>query len=517
LLYWFLKTCFFFNSKFFYVLFYIFYIFFIRLFYLDDIVSNFNSIINWKLIKVLSNHVLNIYLFLIISFILFYTKNSRIFSVHFLTSSYIFLKNYEIAVPVKSCNLMWFIESNLYNGLSFIHPIMVYILYSFIFFITSYSFSLFSALFFVVTCFICIYLSVISMFLGSWWAYQELNWGGWWNWDFVEIILFIFFLRLFLIVHLQNCNWFFLATVKSFFLFYIIIFFMFVRVDIINSIHSFNSWNFLEKFHLYFLTLSFFIIYIYIKISASRGTNFNIYIDKFYSASTIKFINNNNYVINSFSNFFICYLYVNFFFLFLSNFDIIENISTLKYVFNICIYLYSIYILKIKKVYYTFFIFNVYTINYYENFLVFIIIYSIYILKIKMYRGHYTFLFLIYILYINNKLMNSMLSNNVFNEQQRLIFIDYNTSQLYTAIYTEVINTINMFTHTLNSYSYTTTAIVDNLNFFNIKINMIGTNSTTKLSKTNIALIQNIGSIIVTLLLISSLKLRKLKKTLNRF
>jgi hypothetical protein len=61
------------------------------------------------------------------------------------------------------------------------------------------------------------------------------------------------------------------------------------------------------------------------------------------------------------------------------------------------------------------------------------------------------------------------------------------------------------------------TTIVDNLNFLNIKIGILETNSKIKLSKTNITLTQNIGYIIQALLVVSLLLLKKLKKVLNRF
>ena len=41
------------------------------------------------------------------------------------------------------------------------------------------------------------YIIVYALFLGSWWAFQEGTWGGWWNWDPSEV-----FGLLFLFVHL---------------------------------------------------------------------------------------------------------------------------------------------------------------------------------------------------------------------------------------------------------------------------------------------------------------------------
>jgi len=31
-------------------------------------------------------------------------------------------------------------------------------------------------------------LNIIALVLGSWWAFQEGTWGGWWNWDASEVL-----------------------------------------------------------------------------------------------------------------------------------------------------------------------------------------------------------------------------------------------------------------------------------------------------------------------------------------
>jgi cytochrome c biogenesis factor len=32
----------------------------------------------------------------------------------------------------------------------------------------------------------CWFFLTIGILLGSWWAYHELGWGGWWFWDLIE-------------------------------------------------------------------------------------------------------------------------------------------------------------------------------------------------------------------------------------------------------------------------------------------------------------------------------------------
>lgn len=141
------------------------------------------------------------------------------------------------------------INSALLNGVLNIHPWLVFTLYSLLlcFFIvwiyklnTSQSskniFFLFkskqSGLW---------TLAFIFIILGSYWSFQELSWGGWWNWDVVELTSLNFFLFVGFIAHLG-----FLTTPKSqkIFLTHLLVLiflttFILVRYNIISSIHAF--------------------------------------------------------------------------------------------------------------------------------------------------------------------------------------------------------------------------------------------------------------------------------------
>jgi len=44
---------------------------------------------------------------------------------------------------------------------------------------------------------------IFTLMLGSWWAFQEASWGGWWNWDFSELLGVIF---LYLFVNVLHLN-----------------------------------------------------------------------------------------------------------------------------------------------------------------------------------------------------------------------------------------------------------------------------------------------------------------------
>ena len=56
----------------------------------------------------------------------------------------------------------------------------------------------------VVIKFWAIYFTFIALSLGSWWAFQEGTWGGWWNWDPSETFGLLFFLLALLPWHLKN-------------------------------------------------------------------------------------------------------------------------------------------------------------------------------------------------------------------------------------------------------------------------------------------------------------------------
>ena len=79
-----------------------------------------------------------------------------------------------------------------------------------------------------------------ALFLGSLWAYQEISWGGWWNWDMVEIINFFFFFLLLFFLHILKLNKKKIFFFNFLFLYFIFLFFFcLIRYNIIFSIHSF--------------------------------------------------------------------------------------------------------------------------------------------------------------------------------------------------------------------------------------------------------------------------------------
>nr|AGH24299.1 heme lyase [Reclinomonas americana ATCC 50633] len=111
-----------------------------------------------------------------------------------------------------------------------------------------------------------------GIFLGSWWAYYELGWGGWWFWDPVENASLMPWLLSTALLHTIICTQKSLTLLKttiflSFFSFYSsLLGTFFVRSGLIDSVHSFASDSNRGLFILLIMILFFFLfIYIFIQ------------------------------------------------------------------------------------------------------------------------------------------------------------------------------------------------------------------------------------------------------------
>lgn len=152
-------------------------------------------------------------------------------------------------------NVNFNINKNLLNGLLIIHPIILYTSYGMMFYLIYYIFFIkFKFMFYNNFFFVnkqqylnTVLILLLSIFLGSWWAEQELSWGGWWSWDFIEIISLNFFFILLFLIHMPKykifLNWF-----EYDFFIKILIFMVIVRFNFLNSIHNFISNNFFFQF-----------------------------------------------------------------------------------------------------------------------------------------------------------------------------------------------------------------------------------------------------------------------------
>lgn len=88
---------------------------------------------------------------------------------------------------------------------------------------------------------------LLGIMLGSWWAYRELGWGGYWFWDPVENASLLPLLSSTALIHTlyatrklkNNYSWTFILAISTFLLAILATFF--VRSGIVTSVHSFAN------------------------------------------------------------------------------------------------------------------------------------------------------------------------------------------------------------------------------------------------------------------------------------
>ena len=126
-----------------------------------------------------------------------------------------------------------------------------------------------------------------GIFLGSWWAYHELGWGGWWFWDPVENISLLPWLISTTLLHsfliVKKNKSFILSTYILLLLAYILSITgtFFVRSGLLASVHSFATdifrATFIFIFIIFIIIFSFFRIkYYYLNNIKSINSFFNI-------------------------------------------------------------------------------------------------------------------------------------------------------------------------------------------------------------------------------------------------
>nr|NP_044789.1 heme lyase [Reclinomonas americana]AAD11904.1 heme lyase [Reclinomonas americana] len=114
-----------------------------------------------------------------------------------------------------------------------------------------------------------------GIFLGSWWAYYELGWGGWWFWDPVENASLMPWILstalLHSILNTKKSNTLTKTTIYlSFFCFYSsLLGTFFVRSGLIDSVHSFASDSNRGQFIFCFLFFLF-LIFIYLILKYNK-------------------------------------------------------------------------------------------------------------------------------------------------------------------------------------------------------------------------------------------------------
>lgn len=146
------------------------------------------------------------------------------------------------------------INTLLLNLLNRYHPLLFYastallfhLLYNVLFaasgFTNHYNFNLFFYSFKSKLLFILI-LNLVSLWLGSWWAFQEGTWGGWWNSDASEMLGLVVFIIVSTLVHKRcavNTSRYVLASLHSGCLSFALLYF-FIQINYELTSHNFGS------------------------------------------------------------------------------------------------------------------------------------------------------------------------------------------------------------------------------------------------------------------------------------
>lgn len=221
------------------------FIMFLLIFY--TIFSFKSSLLFHKTITIL----LTITIILYLNLLDYYFFNIYIFS------NELFLKNYNVLLN-NSVNKIhpFLLYSSLYFLISLLFISNFYYNYRHLNFnFLKYNYNLSNYLF---------YLS-FTLLLGSWWAFQEGSWGGWWDWDISEVFGLFILVNLIKLTHnnslISNC-FSYLFCISNYTLM-LLFFYLFMQLNFSLISHNFNlhtASNFISNFTYAFLILLAFII-----------------------------------------------------------------------------------------------------------------------------------------------------------------------------------------------------------------------------------------------------------------
>lgn len=421
----------------------------------------------WRIVYFLNDTQYNILLFFFLYCIV--TQKYNNLYIIFIMFFYFFLKNesinYSLFLPI-----MWNLNTNLTNGLCLIHPFLVYWLYIYLFLYAFSKYNVFYYWKFTPIIKQLLYINFLALLLGSWWAYQELNWGGWWNWDFVELILFVFFIKLVILNHkLKFARNLYMYMYNFVFFFYLIIFFVFVRWDILNSVHSFNLISVFENYVNYIVVISLIFLSIYLLFLGIMYRQLKINYTYLINNGKLDYINFNlNFIIFSILIFFFFSVWVT-----LQNqTEQNENVFFLKLILILVFFWTNIHLNK-KNFYYNYlliiFLKNFISLSFFLGINTFIfkklnwVIKSIHILGFIIILNYIYCIDFQFFLKEDN---NPLLLNNIYNLKNNLILI---------------ITPFNQVINIINNESTFNTNLLNPIDFFNINSEILSFFTKTRL------------------------------------
>jgi len=260
-----------------------------------DFSNFFSSNIFNKLIFYFTNVYFNVLIFVIVFFLLRLILKSLVFffkiKLAFMFIFVFFFSFFEIQYFENNIFIfdrLPFLNKTLQNGILLFHPFITYVVYVVIFFRkkimnhTVYGF--FYLLSGVFTIKFDLMLSLTSLILGSVWASQEIGWGGFWNWDPIELILVFFCITVIIYLHeiFQPIRLVEILYLMNFLTLYLLIFLFMVRLDLFKSIHTFVIFTDSMKLNFSFFLTSLFVVLIVWNYSFSYGVDYFGFYNKFF-------------------------------------------------------------------------------------------------------------------------------------------------------------------------------------------------------------------------------------------
>lgn len=221
--------------------------------------------------------------FSMIFILLFSYKSFSITSKHFLqvliiticfylnTLDYFFSNKYNFNTDF----LLFNYNILLNNSINKIHPLFLYGSIFYLFYnvyllkcndkLLHLNFNFLKLVYTLPTCFKYLFF---TLFLGSWWAFQEGSWGGWWDWDISEVFglyILINITKSFHNIYINRTNNFSSLMITSYF-FSLLIFYFFMQLNFSLISHNFNlntSSNFISNL-LYLLFIIILLLLLFI-------------------------------------------------------------------------------------------------------------------------------------------------------------------------------------------------------------------------------------------------------------
>ena len=304
---------------------------------------------------------------------------------------------------------------------------------------------------------------LFTMLLGSWWAYQEGSWGGWWDWDASEVLILIVLYFLLIpqhsINHTFNSFWLY-KYIKLINFYYLILMYLILQLGLAFVSHNFGIFVSTSLLVIPYQYIIFNIV-IFISFYYLYYNQFNLYL---YSLLNTKSINS---------------LHVRFTYIYLVKL-IISSLIILVIVFSFSTLILPIFQSIISKFTFLFSydIYNYVSLSIVITYLMFTLSY----LKIT-----YCFILLIHILFFNLFYV-SLLNIVIFSISLNLLYKYIYTSKsvvyfynIHTYIYTfflystltsflninESFMTLNFNSNTLSLINYYT---LDLFNLINLKL-----------------------------------------------